>query len=216
MRADTQITSDGRSAWCPNYNESQDSRVYRKAIIHQNRRTGWSLSRGWKGESTACISPDGRRRTTAWSGVSGNGPRHTKAGIWSLAMLREIRRDTDQTKTLHENTRDRLIKQELNILALFTHTKHICCYLHVSNRRRASQDIFKALLLGFESTVCSLCLDIRKVLESGECEWWQNLQLFMNAVRCVSLWVCGGTAPLESSWDRISLARTRRVSRAAN
>lgn len=139
-----------------------------------------------------------------------------KSGIWSLAMPREIRRDTDQTKTLHENTRDRLIKQELNILALFTHTKHICCYLHVSNRRYASQDIFKALLLGFESTVCSLCLDIRKVLESGECEWWQNLQLFMNAVRCVSLWVCGGTAPLESSWDRISLARTRRVSRAAN
>lgn len=77
------------------------------------------------------------------------------------------------------------------------------------NRRYTSQDMFEALLLGFNRSVCFHCPDVRKVLESGECEWWQNLQLFMNTLDFQrDAWVCGGTALLESSWDRISLART--------
>lgn len=170
---------------------------------------------GERVKSTACISPDGRRRTTAviwtqWKQATAHKSGNLKScdAEWDTAgretlLQRRIRRSTKSTQTLHGNTRDGLIKQELNSNSSFWHyllTLHtraviyswaVCYTAHVRNRRYTSQDIFKALLLGFDSTVCFLCLDVRKVLESGECEWWQNLQLFMNALDFQrDAWVC--------------------------
>lgn len=100
------------------------------------RVKGWNLP-------PASLQTDGEGQQP-WSGVSGNRPQRTKAGIWSLVMLSEIRWDVkhfyrDGSKAqqrahrLYMETQETRINKaraqlKLIILALFTHTKHMLLF----------------------------------------------------------------------------------------